>query len=146
MERLPPTKSSKGFGPCLARTLWCRLRDSNPRPTDYKSVALPAELNRHSALLYDDDRGLARACNKHAPDNLKGTAAGCASCGFCLPGVTRRISPPTRPGRPPIVSIAEIEPMRFGCVAVGVEDLAAAKRPFPPVKLVSVLAKSDCPV
>lgn len=25
---------------------WCRLQDSNPRPTDYKSVALPAELNR----------------------------------------------------------------------------------------------------
>ena len=26
---------------------WCRLRDSNPRPTDYKSVALPTELSRH---------------------------------------------------------------------------------------------------
>ena len=25
---------------------WCRLRDLNPRPTDYKSVALPAELSR----------------------------------------------------------------------------------------------------
>ena len=25
---------------------WCRLRDSNPRPTDYKSVALPTELSR----------------------------------------------------------------------------------------------------
>ena len=31
----------------LYRTcLWCRSRDSNPRPTDYKSVALPAELER----------------------------------------------------------------------------------------------------
>ena len=29
--------------PCV---LWCRKRDSNPRPTDYKSVALPAELFR----------------------------------------------------------------------------------------------------
>ena len=28
--------------------MWCRLRDLNPRPTDYKSVALPAELSRHS--------------------------------------------------------------------------------------------------
>jgi hypothetical protein len=25
---------------------WCRLQESNPRPTDYKSVALPTELNR----------------------------------------------------------------------------------------------------
>src|SRR3546814_8846221 len=25
---------------------WCRLSDSNGRPTDYKSVALPAELKR----------------------------------------------------------------------------------------------------
>ncbi len=25
---------------------WCRLRESNPRPTAYKAVALPAELNR----------------------------------------------------------------------------------------------------
>ena len=25
---------------------WCRLRDSNPRPTVYKTVALPAELSR----------------------------------------------------------------------------------------------------
>ena len=25
---------------------WCRLRDLNPRPSDYKSDALPAELNR----------------------------------------------------------------------------------------------------
>ena len=25
---------------------WCRQQESNPRPTDYKSVALPAELHR----------------------------------------------------------------------------------------------------
>ena len=25
---------------------WCRLEESNPRPTDYKSVALPTELRR----------------------------------------------------------------------------------------------------
>ncbi len=25
---------------------WCRLRDSNSRPADYKSAALPTELNR----------------------------------------------------------------------------------------------------
>ena len=27
---------------------WCRLRDSNSRPDDYKSTALPTELSRHS--------------------------------------------------------------------------------------------------
>ena len=27
---------------------WCRLGDSNTRPTDYKSVALPTELNRQN--------------------------------------------------------------------------------------------------
>ena len=26
---------------------WCRLEDSNPRPDDYKSTALPTELSRH---------------------------------------------------------------------------------------------------
>ena len=29
--------------------LWCRLSESNQRPTDYKSVALPTELSRHGA-------------------------------------------------------------------------------------------------
>lgn len=29
-----------------AVVIWCRLRDSNPRPPDYKSGALPAELSR----------------------------------------------------------------------------------------------------
>ena len=28
---------------------WCRLRDSNPRPPDYKSGALPTELSRRAA-------------------------------------------------------------------------------------------------
>ena len=34
-------------GGCVREEDWCRLRDSNPRPSDYKSDALPAELNRH---------------------------------------------------------------------------------------------------
>ena len=29
---------------------WCRLKDLNPQPTDYKSVALPIELSRHFFL------------------------------------------------------------------------------------------------
>ena len=31
---------------------WCRLRDLNSRPTDYKSVALPTELKRHKNSNY----------------------------------------------------------------------------------------------
>jgi hypothetical protein len=30
---------------------WCRLQDSNPRPTDYKSAALPTELSRRPECL-----------------------------------------------------------------------------------------------
>ena len=30
--------------------LWCRLEESNLQPTDYKSVALPIELSRHSMV------------------------------------------------------------------------------------------------
>ena len=29
---------------------WCRRKESNPRPTDYKSVALPTELHRQKLL------------------------------------------------------------------------------------------------
>src|SRR5262245_17438348 len=40
---------------CLAikrawRVEWCRLRDSNPRPPDYKSGALPTELSRPGSI------------------------------------------------------------------------------------------------
>ena len=31
---------------------WCRLKDLNPQPTDYDSVALPIELNRHSIKVF----------------------------------------------------------------------------------------------
>src|SRR5690606_23692091 len=30
---------------------WCRPEDSNPQPTDYKSVALPIELGRQTNFL-----------------------------------------------------------------------------------------------
>ena len=30
------------------RFIWCRLQESNPRPDDYKSTALPTELSRRS--------------------------------------------------------------------------------------------------
>jgi hypothetical protein len=30
---------------------WCRLEDSNPRPTDYKSAALPTELSRQLIVI-----------------------------------------------------------------------------------------------
>ena len=38
---------------------WCRSRDSNPRHPDYKSGALPAELDRHGAHL----NALGARCN-----------------------------------------------------------------------------------
>ena len=45
---------------------WCRLKDSNPWPPDYKSGALPTELSRHSCLPYrfaTSGRGIpARLC------------------------------------------------------------------------------------
>lgn len=31
----------------LKNLSWCRLQESNPQPTDYKSVALPVVLSRH---------------------------------------------------------------------------------------------------
>ena len=31
---------------------WCRMRDLNSRPTDYKSVALPTELKRQHEHIY----------------------------------------------------------------------------------------------
>ena len=46
------TKNQKGKenqtknAPFGAFLNWCRLSDLNQRPTDYKSAALPAELNR----------------------------------------------------------------------------------------------------
>ena len=39
---------------------WCRLQESNPRPTDYKSAALPTELSRLSKkmdLYFFEKRG-----------------------------------------------------------------------------------------
>ena len=44
---------------CPGRTdvIWCRLRDSNPRPTVYKTVALPAELNRRRARQWASSEG-----------------------------------------------------------------------------------------
>jgi hypothetical protein len=35
---------------------WSQRRDSNPRPTDYKSVALPAELRWHMINFKDQQK------------------------------------------------------------------------------------------
>ncbi len=37
---------------CVLNTMQCRQEDSNPQPTDYKSVALPIELHRRHWLSY----------------------------------------------------------------------------------------------
>ena len=47
----PPNRKELSYSqPRLATSLppqqWCRLKDLNPQPTDYKSVALPIELSR----------------------------------------------------------------------------------------------------
>ena len=31
-----------------ARNRWCRVKESNPRPSHYKCAALPSELTRHA--------------------------------------------------------------------------------------------------
>jgi hypothetical protein len=41
---------SAAFGHFANPPQWCRLEDLNPQPTDYKSVALPVELQRHMKL------------------------------------------------------------------------------------------------
>ena len=38
---------SAAFSHFATSPSWCRLKDLNPQPTDYKSVALPIELSRH---------------------------------------------------------------------------------------------------
>ena len=45
-------ENKKPLNPLRLRGLrkWSRLTDSNRRPTDYKSVALPTELRRRSVL------------------------------------------------------------------------------------------------
>ena len=35
----------------LSLQKWCRLRESNPQPTDYKSVALPITLSRQKLMV-----------------------------------------------------------------------------------------------
>ena len=37
---------SAAFSHFATSPTWCRLKDLNPQPTDYKSVALPIELSR----------------------------------------------------------------------------------------------------
>ena len=35
----------------ISKTEWCWRQESNPRPTDYKSAALPTELRQHQARI-----------------------------------------------------------------------------------------------
>jgi hypothetical protein len=46
-RRLPTDLQSAPFDRSGTSPLWSRRRESNPRPADYKSAALPAELHRH---------------------------------------------------------------------------------------------------
>src|SRR5699024_10008973 len=40
---------------------WCRPEELNPQPTDYKSVALPIELDRHEYICIHKNGGGCRA-------------------------------------------------------------------------------------
>ena len=54
--KIPSPKTSRHarFDDAITRDLkWSQRRDSNPRPTDYKSVALPAELRWHIFNIYN---------------------------------------------------------------------------------------------
>ena len=50
----PETFAVSGF------SFWSRLRDSNSRPADYKSAALPTELSRHIACAFCSARDILR--------------------------------------------------------------------------------------
>src|SRR5689334_18300140 len=58
--------------------LWCRQQESNPRPTDYKSVALPTELCRQNCgrpsgafVDFRTDRGACLTCRPVGPTDLR---------------------------------------------------------------------------
>ena len=47
-------KAKSGSHCCEPLQYWCRLQDLNPPPPDYKSGALPDELNRRRLALYTE--------------------------------------------------------------------------------------------
>ena len=57
-------RNEKGPHFCEPLCSWCRHQESNPGPTDYKSVALPAELYRQTGRHYSD---CARRVNRSLP-------------------------------------------------------------------------------
>ena len=67
-----PQAGEVNITPCF---VWCRLRDSNPRPSDYKSDALPAELSRPrwNGCHYFDQRGGASGSSSHFFVSRKGS-------------------------------------------------------------------------
>ena len=71
------------------RCCWCRGRDSNPRPTHYECVALPAELPR---LI-----GITCTSRPKLPPNVTANTPICAHCDVNLYALSRT-SPPD-PGR-----------------------------------------------
>lgn len=54
-QKTPRTVTGRGVSYILMlheKPNWCRLQDSNPPPSDYKSTALPDELSRRSQRFY----------------------------------------------------------------------------------------------
>ena len=68
---------------------WCRLRESNPRPTDYKSVALPSELSRHAITQFNSQPGRGKSLVARRRD-LEGRDATIERCWFFLRAISNR--------------------------------------------------------
>ena len=87
---------ARGCHPCLRDDLlpmspvwtwfiWCRLRDSNPRPTVYKTVALPTELSRPH-----DISQLTEICGPALSRQAKSVRCQLAGPPFLTTGLRRR--------------------------------------------------------
>src|SRR6202008_809949 len=105
-----------------------RRRDSNPRPTDYKSVALPAELLRRgsdgSRLLDRDSNALRRVVRVPAevPGRLVGLDVACLILGPAAEDVFARLV-----GRP-LEAPAAPAPARFRRLQLGIRPGLAVVR------------------
>src|SRR5690554_664130 len=73
---------------------WCRHQESNPGPTDYKSVALPAELYRRGNALYR----VGRICKASLSKKPGGTVGGnsLSLCGTAGVGLLLASSLPSK--------------------------------------------------
>src|ERR1700704_3460972 len=77
-------------------TIWSWRRDLNPRPSDYKSDALPAELRQHNPPV-----------TGHKVNKLAQRQFACNTVTFCLYGRERNL-----PGTAPSMIVTILQPLR----------------------------------